>query len=208
VGAGDTAPDGAELSSPDLFLRLVDKAHTLAQVVGSVLLGNHLVDLEERGVLMLVAKPPLETHHHALNVQPTEGKTETQEMGETHERARRTENDEGTTHRRDRNKECFRALTRRRIGPDHDHGTEQKQDSDPSVLALPGPDCQDPRPNLLGTPRPLRMNPSFSVQCGSSPARVRAAAGSCCSHAAAGRASSRTLRCALRVREALLLLPV
>ena len=84
MGAGDTAPDGAELGSPDLFLRLVDKAHTLAKVVGSVLLGNHLVDLEERSVLMLVAKPPLETHHHALNVQPTKGTTEMQEMGETH----------------------------------------------------------------------------------------------------------------------------
>ena len=56
MGAGDAAPDGAELGSPDLFLRLVDKAHTLAKVVGRVLLGNHLVDLEERGVLMLVAK--------------------------------------------------------------------------------------------------------------------------------------------------------
>jgi len=70
VSASDAPPDGAELGSPDFVLRFIDEAHALAQVEVSVLLLLDVFDLQYRGVLVLVAKPPLEPHHHALDVQP------------------------------------------------------------------------------------------------------------------------------------------
>ena len=70
MGTDDTAPDGTELGSPNLSLRLVDEAHTLAHVERGGLLVLDILDLEERSVLVLVAKTPLETHHHALYIQP------------------------------------------------------------------------------------------------------------------------------------------
>jgi hypothetical protein len=70
VSAGDAAPDGAELGTPHLVLGLVDEAHALAEVKINITLLLDVLDLEERGVLVLVAKTPLETHHHALCVQP------------------------------------------------------------------------------------------------------------------------------------------
>ena len=70
MGTGNTAPDGAELRSPDFFLRLVDKAYTLSKVKCNAFLRLDVLDLEERSVLVLIAKTPLEPHHHALHVQP------------------------------------------------------------------------------------------------------------------------------------------
>lgn len=75
--ASDAAPDSAELGSPDLGLGPVDEANALAKVEPGVLLVLDVLDLDERGVLMLVAKPPLETHHHALHVQPVHEKEAT-----------------------------------------------------------------------------------------------------------------------------------
>ena len=68
--ADNASPDGAELASPDLVLGPVHEAHTLAKVELSGRLVPDVLDLEKRGMLMLVAKPPLETQHDALHVQP------------------------------------------------------------------------------------------------------------------------------------------
>jgi len=73
--ADDATPDSAELASPDLVLGPVHEAHTLAKVELSGRLVPDVLDLEKRGVLMLVAKPPLETHHDALHVQPVHDKS-------------------------------------------------------------------------------------------------------------------------------------
>ena len=70
MGTGDAAPDRAELGAADLLLRLVDEAHTLAQVELHSILVVHILDLEDRRVLVLVPQAPLETHHDALSVQP------------------------------------------------------------------------------------------------------------------------------------------
>ena len=72
MGTSDAAPDRAELRTPDFLLCLVDEAHTLAQIKVGGLLVLHALDLQDGGVLVLVAQSPLETHHHTLDVQPAQ----------------------------------------------------------------------------------------------------------------------------------------
>ena len=95
--ASDTAPDCAELGSPYFVCSPVNEAHTLAKVELSVLLVLDVLNLEKRGVLMLVAKPSLETHHHALDIQPVQKqdekghKTNTAWKGRKYTRLKRNE---------------------------------------------------------------------------------------------------------------------
>ena len=95
--ANDTAPDCAELGSPYFVCSPVNEAHTLAKVELSVLLVLDVLNLEKRGVLMLVAKPSLETHHHALDIQPVQKqdekghKTNTARKRRKHTRLQRNE---------------------------------------------------------------------------------------------------------------------
>jgi len=54
VGPADLAPDHAEFAAVDLPLGLVDVGHTLALVELSVRLLVHVLNLDERLVLVLV----------------------------------------------------------------------------------------------------------------------------------------------------------
>lgn len=92
--AGDATPDRTELRPHLLGLRAVDKAHALAEVELGGLLRLDVLDLKERGVLVLVTKPPLKSHHHTLDVQSTQ----TQKRGiERHRQDKERDGEKQTT---------------------------------------------------------------------------------------------------------------
>lgn len=70
VRAGHAPPDGPELGTPDLLLSLVDVAEALAKVEVGGRLVRHVLDLDERGVLVLVAEAALVAKDGTLDVQP------------------------------------------------------------------------------------------------------------------------------------------
>lgn len=69
VGAGDTTPDNTDLAAVDLTLGAIDVSDALAQVELSILRSLNTLDLNERGVLVLVALGTLVAQNTALAVQ-------------------------------------------------------------------------------------------------------------------------------------------
>ena len=68
MGAGDAAPDAADLGSVDLTLGAVDESNTLAEVELGVGSGLHTLNLDERDVGALVALSALESKNTTFSV--------------------------------------------------------------------------------------------------------------------------------------------
>ena len=73
VGAGDAAPDAADLGAVDLTLSAVDESDTLAEVELGIGKSLHTLDLDERDIGALVALGTLESKNTTFGVKTSSG---------------------------------------------------------------------------------------------------------------------------------------
>eukprot|EP01085_Mycamoeba_gemmipara_P004782 Mycagemm_TRINITY_DN7912_c1_g1::TRINITY_DN7912_c1_g1_i1::g.4782::m.4782 type:complete len:142 gc:universal TRINITY_DN7912_c1_g1_i1:24-449(+) len=70
VRTSNATPDGADLRAVEDLLGAVQENNTLAKIEIALLAGVHALDLNQRGVLVLVALAALVPHEDTLAVQP------------------------------------------------------------------------------------------------------------------------------------------